>query len=548
MLLIQTENSYRFPRSSTGRGSPSTAACPNARTSDGKQNAMRPSPLYLEPRLEPRLRSLLETTDFLHTLVDALGSPLNLLLPDQIADNLARFRAVYRKHHLTGRIYYAHKANRSSALVRRLAADAGPDAGTSAGTAAGLEAGLDAASLGELQHALGAGLTPERIMATGPKNREFLWLAARTGATVHLDSRAELDDLADLVRKHALPRVPVMPRLSGFRSPGVTVLTRPSRFGSPVGELDDLLDALERHRDAVELTGVAYHLDTTGVTEKAVALEACIRVMDDCHRRGLRPRTIDIGGGFGVNYLADAAQWEQYTTALTEAVLGRRPALTWQGHGYGLRNESGTLRGALGLYPAHRAIAAEAYLDELLSQRAPTLGRPLATLLLENMYDLAVEPGRALVDQCGATLARVLEVRRGPEGERMLRLEMNARDAGLEDHGVLMDPVLIPRSAAPAAPDEPVGVYLLGNLCLEADLITRRLVHLPRLPAPGDLLAFANTAGYLMDFNAGGPIRQPVARKVAAYRQDGAWHWRLDEQYWPLDTTGAATHQGDGPA
>ncbi|MEU4117099.1 Y4yA family PLP-dependent enzyme [Kitasatospora sp. NPDC028055] len=512
---------------------------------------MRPSPLYLEPRLEPRLRSLLDTTDLLHTLVDALGSPLNLLLPEQLADNLARFRSVYRKHRLTGRIYFAHKANRSSALVRRLAAtDTGP--GTRSET--GLDAGIDVASLGELQHALGAGCAPGRIMATGPKNREFLWLAARTGATVHLDSLAELDELADLVRKHALPRVPVMPRLSGFRSPGVTVLTRPSRFGVPADELDELLDALERHRDTVELTGVAYHLDTTGITEKAVALEACIRIMDDCHRRGLHPRTIDIGGGFGVNYLADAAQWERYTTELTDAVLGRRPALTWQGHGYGLRNESGTLRGALGLYPAHRPVAAEAYLDELLSHPAPTLGRPLATLLLENMYDLAVEPGRALVDQCGATLARVLEVRRGPDGPdgpRLVRLEMNARDAGLEDHGVLMDPVLIPRSGGPAPSDgsaSPVGVHLLGNLCLEADLITRRVVHLPRLPAPGDLLAFANTAGYLMDFNAGGPIRQPVARKVAAYRQDGAWHWRLDEQYWPLDATGAATPQGDGRA
>ncbi|MFD9686633.1 Y4yA family PLP-dependent enzyme [Kitasatospora sp. NPDC059088] len=501
---------------------------------------MRPSPLYLEPRLEPRLRSLLDTTDLLHTLVDALGSPLNLLLPEQLADNLARFRSVYRKHRLTGRIHFAHKANRSSALVRRLAAaDAAADAG------------LDVASLGELQHALGAGCAPERILATGPKTREFLWLAARTGATVHLDTLAELDELADLVRKHALPRVPVMPRLSGFHSPGVTVLTRPSRFGVPADELDALLDALERHRDTVELTGVAYHLDTTGIGEKAVALEACIRIMDECHRRGLHPRTIDIGGGFGVNYLADAAQWERYTTALTDAVLGRRPPLTWQGHGYGLRNESGTLRGTLGLYPAHRPVVAEAYLDELLSHPAPTLGRPLATLLLENMYDLAVEPGRALVDQCGATLARVLEVRRGPGAEQLVRLEMNARDAGLEDHGVLMDPVLIPRSGAPATPaipDGSVGVHLLGNLCLEADLITRRVVHLPRLPAPGDLLAFANTAGYLMDFNAGGPIRQPVARKVAAYRQDGAWHWRLDEQYWPLDTAGPATPQGDGRA
>ncbi|MFI2608312.1 Y4yA family PLP-dependent enzyme [Kitasatospora sp. NPDC018619] len=494
---------------------------------------MRPLPLYLEPRLETPLRSLLEERDLLHTLTDALGSPLNVLLPDRIADNLDRFRAVYRKHRLTGRIHFAHKANRSSALVRRLAAT---------------DAGVDVASLAELQHALGAGCPPERIVATGPKNGAYLWLAARTGATVHLDSRAELDALAELVRGHALPPVRVMPRLSGFRAPGVTVLTRPSRFGTDVGALGDLLDALERHRDAVEPTGVAYHLDTTGVAEKAVALETCVTVLDECHRRGLRPHTVDIGGGFGVGYLAHAAQWERYTTALTEAVLGKRPPLTWQGHAYGLRAEAGRLRGALGLYPAHRPVAAEAYLDELLSHPAPTLGRPLGTLLLEHLYDLAVEPGRALADQCGATLARVLEVRRAPGGEPLVRLEMNARDVGLEEHGVLMDPLLLPRPGTPAAPERPVGVYLIGNLCLETDLITRRTVFLPRLPAPGDLLAFANTAGYLMDFGAGEALRQPVARKVAAYRQDGAWRWRLDEEYWPVDVTAGAGHRGDEEA
>ncbi|WP_369184993.1 Y4yA family PLP-dependent enzyme [Streptomyces sp. Y1] len=495
---------------------------------------MRPLPLFLEPRLEPRLRSLLAAGDFLHPLVDALGSPLNVLLPEQLADNLARFRAVYRKHHLSGPIHYAHKANRSRAIVRRLAAT---------------EAGLDVASLAELQHALGAGCTPERIIATGPKNREFLWLAARTGVTVSLDSRAELDELAELVRKHTLPRVRIMPRLSGFEAPGARVLSRPSRFGTAAAGLDDLLDAVERHRDAVDLTGLAYHLDTTGIPEKAVALEGCIRAMNACHRRGLRPRTIDIGGGFGVNYLAHAAQWERYTTELTNAVLGNRPPLTWHGHGYGLRGEHGTLRGALTLYPAHRATAAETYLDELLSTRAPSLGRPLATLLLENLYDLAVEPGRALVDQCGATLARVLEVRPTPDGDVLLRLGMNARDVGLEEHGVLMDPVLLPRPGAPSTPPgEPVGAYLLGNLCLESDLITRRKVFLPRLPAPGDLLAFANTAGYLMDFTAGRAIQQPAARKVAAFRQDGAWHWRLDEQYWPVDGTGTAEPQGERQA
>ncbi|MCC9310588.1 Y4yA family PLP-dependent enzyme [Kitasatospora sp. RB6PN24] len=468
---------------------------------------------------------MLQSTDLLHTLVDGLGSPLNLVLPEQIVASVERFRAVYRRHHLSGGIFFAHKANRSSALVRQLAAT---------------EAGIEVASLAELQHALGAGFTPDRITATGPKNPEFLWLAARAGAIVNVDSRAELLELVALVGRHGLPRVRVMLRLSAFEAPGVTVLSRPSRFGTPVAEVAGLLEAVERHGDAVELIGVSYHLDTIGLAEKAVALEACVKVMDECRRRGLRPRAIDIGGGFGVDYLADEGQWQRYTSELGNAVLGRRPALTWQGHGYGLRAEAGTLRGTLGLYPAHRPVAAADYLDELLSLPAPSLGRPLATLLLENLYDLHIEPGRALVDQCGVTLAKVLQVRHTSSGECLVRVEGNAGDIGLEARGVLMDPIVVPRTGGRPGPTEPVGVYLVGNLCLEADLITRRMVHLPGAPAPGDLLAFANTAGYAMDFDADHAQQQPIARKVAAYQANGTWRWRLDPQYWPNVPTGEA--------
>jgi diaminopimelate decarboxylase len=314
-------------------------------------------------------------------------------------------------------------------------------------------------------------------------------------------------------------------------------MSRRSRFGTPVSQVGAALDLLEKHADTLELIGMAYHLDTMGLPEKAAALEGCLKAMDECHQRGLRPRALDLGGGFGVNYLADGAQWESYTTALTEAVLGRRPPMTWHGHGYGLRNEGGKVRGTLSVYPSYRPVAGAAYLDRLLSTMSPSLRRPLTTLLLDNMYDLYVEPGRALLDQCGAVLGTVLEVRDDGD-ETLVRLDLNARDVSIEEHGVLMDPVLISRPGAAAG--EPTGVYLLGNLCLESDLITRRKVFLPARPRPGDLLAFVNTAGYLMDFRADHALMQPVAHTVALTREHGAWRWCLDERYWPAAGRGEA--------
>ncbi|MGP2441740.1 Y4yA family PLP-dependent enzyme [Streptomyces sp. JW3] len=478
--------------------------------------------------MDPPLAALLGDVPFLHSLVDALGSPLNVLLPEVVAENAGRFRSVYRRHHLAGRVYFAHKANRSSALVRRLAA-CDPAA-----------VGVDVASLAELRHAVSCGFTGDRVMATGPKDAEFLWLAARVGATVNLDSPGELELLAGLVRQYGLGKVDVLVRLSGFeagQAAGTRMLSRRSRFGTPVRDADALWSALERYADAVELTGVAYHLDTTALEEKARALEQCVLVLDECRARGLAPRTVDVGGGFGVGYVEDAGEWERWTTALSEAVLGIRPPLAWRGHGYGLRNEGGTVRGSAALYPAHRPVAGPDYLEELLTRPAPVLGRSPATLLLEHLHDLYIEPGRALVDQCGLSLARVLDVRPTGDDRHLVRLGMNAGDVSLEEHGVLVDPVLLPRGGpadAAEAGTGPVGVHLVGNLCLEADLITRRVVFLPRLPRAGDLLAFVNTAGYAMDFHAHRAQRQPVARTVAAERADGSWRWCLDEDYWPV--------------
>ncbi|WP_255408554.1 hypothetical protein [Plantactinospora sp. KBS50] len=311
------------------------------------------------------------------------------------------------------------------------------------------------------------------------------------------------------------------------------VASRPSRFGVAAADFAATLDWIEQRAGALDLTGVAFHLDSIGTSEKAVALAGCLAALDACRARGLRPWSVDIGGGFGVNYLADGSQWERYTSALTEAMLGRRAPLTWNGHGYGLRAERGTIRGSLSVYPAYRPLAGAAYLDRLLRTDEPSHRRPLGALLLDSMYDLHVEPGRALLDQCGIVLATVLAVR-DSGGEPAVLLDLNARDVSIEEHGVLMDPVVVHRGE----PGEtgPFGGYLFGNLCLEADLITRRKVFLPSRPRAGDLLAFVNTAGYLMDFSATRALRQPVGRKVAMYRDGGRWAWCLDERYWPVRT------------
>lgn len=480
----------------------------------------RDDPLHLDPAVRGELARLLEQPALLHAWTTAFGSPLNVVLPDEIAANAARFAEVLTRRRIGGEVYFAHKANRSSALVRRLAATA---------------ARLDVASLAELQHAVSSGFTPERIMVTGPKTPELLWLATCLGVTVNVDSLAELDLLARIASPHGrasrTTRLPVLLRFSAFTTHG-SVRSRVSRFGMAEDDITACLSLLHAHRETLDLRGVAYHLDTVGLPEKVAALDGCFRLLRICQAAGHRPDVIDIGGGFGVNYLADSRQWEHYTSELARAVLGQRPPITWRGHGYGLRGEAGRLKGALSIYPAYRPLAGPDYVDELLTQPSPTFGQRFDQLFLETMTEVYLEPGRALLDQTGAALCRVLEVRETTDGQTLVRLDLNHSDVSLEEHGVLMDPVVIPGDGAAR---EPGRGYLIGNLCLEADFVSRRQIHFRSMPAPGDLLAFVNTAGYFMDFSADHALQQRVARKLAV--TDAGAAWCLDEEYWPAQAS-----------
>lgn len=467
--------------------------------------------------MSERTRQMLSDAERLDELVHALGSPLNFVFPERILQTADAFAAVLSTRQVAGHVHYAHKANRSASFVRQLAI--------------GSSHRIDVASVAELRSALAGGFSPSRIIATGPKNDAFIDLCVSLGVTVVVDSLAELHRVI-AARPVAQP---VLVRLSGFTDAtasagaGMVRLSKTSRFGVPMADLPAVFELLSGESDAVLLRGFAYHLDTIAVDEKTAAFDGCLRALEQARDRGHPADVVDIGGGFGVNYVADPAEWDAFTSALGEAVLGRRAPVTWQGAGYGLRVESGRLRGTLGLYPASRPTVGPDYLAAILDSRS-TVGASFATALSEALVQLWVEPGRALLDQAGMVAARVLEVRTpAGSGDSMIRVDLNARDVSCEEHGVQMDPVLVP--VGPKRTRAGEG-YVLGNLCLEADLLSRRRIHFPSLPQPGDLLVWVNTAGYFMDFSADHALAQPVARTVAMHPA-ATRRWQLDDEFRP---------------
>ncbi|MER7556048.1 alanine racemase [Nocardioides sp. NPDC126508] len=417
---------------------------------------------------------LLADGDAVREAIERFGSPLHLVLPQVMAENAAALAAVLGRHGVAYDLFYAHKVNASAALLAGAAA-------------AGL--GVDVTSEAELDRALAAGLAPDRIEATGPKSRAFIERIATLGVTANADDLWELDRLAAAARPGAT--VPVLLRLSGFASPVVP----PSRFGIDLGDADAALETVRR-APGLDMRGVAFHLDTADPAARVDALTESMAVVAAAHRKGLRPSVIDIGGGFRQRFVEDPEPFQRYARALAAAPPGE---LAWPGHD-------------LAVPTAHKygnPRPATEVLERFLA--AEVERRPVAEVLRECMLTLWLEPGKALVDHAGITLAEVL-YRKRAAGRDLVVLDLSRNQITPADQEVMLDPVVVDGRGDPMTE----GVFLAGRLCLESDLVSRRKVFLDAEPASGDVLAFVNTAAYQMDLSASSAGGHPPPPKVAA--------------------------------
>ena len=448
----------------------------------------------LPPLIHPLARSFLAREDRVAGLLAQYGSPLHVVFPEIFAGNVAAFRQVLADSGVSFRICYAHKANQARAFVR-----------------AALHEGIsiDVASPGELASSLRAGFPPGRVEATGPKGRAFLAELSGAGATVNADNPWELSEIIRLARARDGERVPVLVRVSGFGGSPGRAPRRVSRFGVPANCFAALIGPLRDAQDAVDFRGLSFHLDSSEVAEKVQAVEGCLALLEQCWAAGLAPHVLDIGGGFRQAFSADPVAFEAYTQALKRGLAGQGQPLTWDGNMLGYRYENGEIRGVPVFHKYGNAAPGSGFLQELLGSPLPGQGgRPVARVLRETMIELWVEPGKALVDHAGLTLASVEFATPAHDETFLVSLDISRDKICPADQEVMLDPVVIWRSAPDGPGASPVGVFFAGNLCLERDMIFNHLTFLDQVPGPGDIVAFVNTAGYQMDLSASGALMQ----------------------------------------
>jgi diaminopimelate decarboxylase len=485
---------------------------------------MQKQPLVLRPRHDMRTGSFINNHSLVSQIITACGSPTSVLFPQAIDTNVRSFRSVLDTFKLKHAIYFAHKANQSDSLLKQLSATG---------------VNCDVASIGELRHALACGFSGTRLQATGPKNAEFLHLCLLHNVAINVDCVQELKDILAVQKSVGSgQKARILLRLSNFTLGNNFELppVKLSRFGIQFAQLANVLSTfIVPNRDCLDLLGFSFHLDSTSVEERLDAIRYCFDAFDQALKLNLTPRVINIGGGFGINYLTHEEDWTRYQAAIKEAALtsqtGMPSAITWNNNFFGLHAEGGTLRGSFNAYNFYNRLPGSAFLKELLSSKLHPYDKvPLGDTLRNNQIELWLEPGRALLDSAGLTLARVNSVK-GPH-DSIVGLDMKRQDLAFLDQEIFVDPILLRTLSTPDGPYK--GYFLAGNLCLESDLIFRRKVFLPLAPEKGDIFAFINTAAYMMDFSATNSIMQPTARRVAVIIDKGSPTWMLDEQYSPV--------------
>jgi diaminopimelate decarboxylase len=456
------------------------------------RTGMRAGCSGIEPltgRLEPWQVDLCEHPELLAGWVAEHGSPLNVLDPGPLGRNARELQDLAADLGVELAIFFARKANKALAFVDE---------------ARRLGLGVDVASERELRQTLDRAVPASDIVLTAAvKPRALLELAVASGVTVVVDNEDELA-LLSAVAAASDAGASIAFRLSP------ALPDRPvSRFGLGRGEILALVD--RRWPAALMVSGLHFHLDGYDAGERVLALRESLELVDALRACGHAPTFIDMGGGIPMSYLDDEAEWQRFWDEHRSALLGTRPALTFERHGLGLVARDGEILGRPNVYPYHQSPTRAGWLAQVLAADAD--GRTVAEELVARRLQLRCEPGRSLLDGCGLTVARVEFRKRRVDGTWLIGVAMNRTQCRSTSDDFLVDPLLL-RPEADTAGTGPIEGYLVGAYCIERELLTWRLLRFPHGVQVGDLVVFPNTGGYLMHILESASHQIPLARNV----------------------------------
>lgn len=433
-------------------------------------------PTLLTPLLDPVIaRFIQDHPQKILELLSQYGSPLNLVWPHALQLNTEALQAVLRKYNVRHAIFYGAKANKSQCLL---------------GAAAESGIGVDVSSLHELHAARRAGTPGEHLCATGPaKTTVFHQALVDSGSLICVDSLEEFAHLKTLIGSQ--PNSAKARVLLRYRPQSCPT----SRFGMGVHDLLECLQQLTQARAIFHFEGFHFHLGGYGYESRAQAFREVTPFVDAAQEMGITPTMIDIGGGLPIRYV-DSGTYNNFLQNENKS-----------SHYYNHRVPDS-------FYPYGSNLTASQWLALFLeSDHSPDCS--IANYLQSRNITLSLEPGRSLVDQAAISVFRITRTKKLSDNKTVIFVEGSSFSACETwfSSEYLVDPILISSTELPHTPTQ---AYIAGHSCLDDDVITYRLISFNTTPQAGDLLIYANTAGYQMDLLENEFHRHPLPRRLMA--------------------------------
>ena len=198
------------------------------------------------------------------------------------------------------RVFYAVKANPAPEVLALLAK---------------LGSCFDTASVQEIEMALAAGATPDRISFgnTIKKERDVARAYALGIRLFAVDCQAEVDKIA-----RAAPGSKVFCRILSDCAGAEWPLSR--KFGCEPGMAVDVLE--HALRSGLEPYGVSFHVGSQQRNQHAWdrALASAASVFKECGERGMNLSMVNLGGGFPTKYLKNVPTVKTYGNAIFKAL------------------------------------------------------------------------------------------------------------------------------------------------------------------------------------------------------------------------------------
>ncbi|MDE6049184.1 MAG: diaminopimelate decarboxylase, partial [Paramuribaculum sp.] len=191
------------------------------------------------------------------------------------------------------KVHYAMKANANPTILEVI-------------KNAGL--GVDTVSGGEIEAAVNAGFSPDKIVFAGVgKTDAEIAIALETGiGNFNVESEPEMEvisEIATKMNKIAKVAIRVNPNIDAHTHHYITTGLAENKFGINLEHLDRVID-LCRKLPAIELVGLHFHIGSqiTDNTPFAILCERINALQDQIEERGIKLKSINVGGGLGIDY------------------------------------------------------------------------------------------------------------------------------------------------------------------------------------------------------------------------------------------------------